>query len=73
MSDLPASVSAAIDAAYPGFSPEHDADLLTLADGSTQYQLELRSPDSNGSGEHEHKDISILVAADGTILCEQTE
>lgn len=61
--DLPAAVVNSIATNYAGFTTE-ETDKLTLADGSTRYEAELKK----GSTEKE-----VLFDSEGTVICEQDE
>lgn len=63
VADLPASVTNSLANNYAGFTTE-EADKLTLADGSTRYEVELEK----GSIEKE-----VLFDTEGTVICEQDE
>lgn len=69
LADLPSAIKDAVAAAYPNHTLEDDADLLTSPNGAVQYQLELE-PATNAGQE---TDLMVLLATDGSILCEQTE
>ena len=61
-SALPAAVTASIAANYANYSTE-EAEVLDMADGSKQYEVELK----NGT-----QTVDVLFLADGTKVCEET-
>ncbi|MFN0216621.1 MAG: PepSY-like domain-containing protein [Saprospiraceae bacterium] len=61
--DLPAAVANGIATNYAGFTTE-EADKLTLADGSTRYEVELKK----GKTVKE-----VLFDSEGTVICAQDE
>jgi hypothetical protein len=63
--DLPAAVTASIAANYAAYTVDGDAKQLTLANGSIQYEVDLKIA---GPG-----DLSVTFAADGTVVCEEED
>lgn len=61
--DLPAAVSSSVATNYPDYSTE-EADQLNMADGSTQYEVEIK----NGSSK-----LEVTFGADGEVLCEEED
>jgi uncharacterized membrane protein YkoI len=61
--DLPAAVVNSIATNYAGFTTQ-EADKLTLADGSTRYEVELKK----GNTEKE-----VLFDLEGTVICARDE
>lgn len=59
--EIPAAVLTAITTNFPGYNLRHKAELLTLADGSLQYRLFLKS---------ETDKVKVILLADGSIVCE---
>jgi uncharacterized membrane protein YkoI len=64
VSDLPAAVSAGISANFAGYSTA-EAEKLSMADGSFQYEAELKK---NGQ-----PTLEVLFATDGTVICQEEE
>lgn len=63
VNELPAEVKASINTSYAGFDVK-EAERLDLTDGTKQYEVEIK----NGQVTKE-----VLLAANGTVLCEELE
>lgn len=71
IADLPQAVLDGLASNYPDYKVDEDVDLLTLSNGSTQYSMELEL--NTASGNSPEKDLIIVVATDGSIICEKME
>jgi hypothetical protein len=63
-SNLPTAVTDSIAANFPNYFLDDEADELTMADGSTRYEVEL---------EGSQNDLEVLFAADGTLICQEVD
>ena len=63
-SNLPTAVTDSIAANFPNNFLDDEADELTMADGSTRYEVEL---------EGSQNDLEVLFAADGTLICQEVD
>jgi len=63
-SNLPTAVTDSIAANFPNYFLDDEADELTMADGSTRYEVEL---------EDSQNDLEVLFAADGTLICQEVD
>ena len=61
-SELPSAVSGSISSKYAGYTVK-EAERLDRADGTTQYEVELKKDKTY---------LEVLFAADGTVICEET-
>ena len=62
---LPTAVSNSIVTNFPNYTLEDDeADELTMADGTTRYEVELESMQD---------ELEVLFAADGTVICQEVD
>lgn len=59
---LPVVITSSLAVSYAGFTLRHVAEVFVLADGSLQYQVFLYSADTR---------LRVVLAADGTVVCEQ--
>lgn len=62
--NLPTAVSGSITTNFPNYTLDDEAEELTLADGSMQYEVEL---------EGTNDELEVLFAADGTVLCQEID
>lgn len=58
---LPAAVAATLNAEYPGFQID-DAEILTLADGTVQYWVEVEN-------DNDEDEYNVILTEDGNIVC----
>lgn len=62
--DLPAEVTAGLEASYPGYSIEDDrAYRHDYADGSVQYVLKIEDADDD--------DVELTLSSEGTVICSE--
>ena len=61
-SDLPTTVTSSISTNFPNHSLDDEADEMTMADGSIQYEVEV---------ENNTEELEVILAADGTVLCQR--
>lgn len=64
--NLPAAVTAAIAANYPGYAQDGHASKLELPGGTIQYEVELKNQAAQ-------EDLDVIFATDGTVICEQQD
>lgn len=62
-SALPGAVTASVAANFASYTIK-EAALLSLSEGTTQYEVELKSGQTH---------LEVLFAADGTVICQQTD
>lgn len=62
--DLPTTLTDALAANYAAYTLETEAYRIELADGTVQYEVELKNTTTNA-------EITLILTADGTLVCEE--